>query len=438
LLFAGADVSAGYFTWPKLPELLPVSFPGVKTSRDEFLVAIDREALAARVDAYFDEATEDGAIKARYPCVMAASGRFDPLLTRRELLARGIKSENIILYAYRPFDLRWAYWDPDTKLLDEKRADYWESRVDGKYELVIPRAQRKEWSPPMVTSSLLDLNAMDGGASAIPFETRIGAGHDPAVNVPGSVLKLPGNGGKLIFFHCLSILHSPQYFLENGGAMRIESPRVPFPADAATLKASAALGASLTQLLDPATPAPGVSAGKLRPGLATLALPTKRGATALAAADLALTAGWGSTQGTGSGATIVMPGRGLTATRDYMEAERKALAKEGAALGLSEEEVLTLLGQKTLDVHLNADAFWSNVPEKVWSYTLGGYQVVKKWLSYREQAVLGRALKPEEVAYVSEMVRRIAAILLMGPALDKNYEAAKANAVEWKDGRPVT
>lgn len=68
---------------------------------------------------------------------------------------------------------------------------------------------------------------------------------------------------------------------------------------------------------------------------------------------------------------------------------------------------------------------------------LGGYQVIKKWLSYREQAILGRALKPEEVAYLSEMVRRIAAILLLSPALDANYEAAKANAVEWKDGRPV-
>jgi hypothetical protein len=43
-------------------------------------------------------------------------------------------------------------------------------------------------------------------------------------------------------------------------------------------------------------------------------------------------------------------------------------------------------------------------------------------------SILGRALKPEEVAYVSEMVRRIAAILLLSPALDANYEAAKANA----------
>jgi len=50
---------------------------------------------------------------------------------------------------------------------------------------------------------------------------------------------------------------------------------------------------------------------------------------------------------------------------------------------------------------------------------------------------LGRALKPDEVAYVSEMIRRIAAILLLSPALDENYTASKADAVQWEDGRPV-
>jgi hypothetical protein len=38
---------------------------------------------------------------------------------------------------------------------------------------------------------------------------------------------------------------------------------------------------------------------------------------------------------------------------------------------------------------------------------------------------------------VAQVTRRIAAILLMGPALDANYAAAKAEAVAWKDGRPA-
>ena len=62
---------------------------------------------------------------------------------------------------------------------------------------------------------------------------------------------------------------------------------------------------------------------------------------------------------------------------------------------------------------MNGNAYWRNVPTAVWRYKLGGYQVLKKWLSYRERAVLGRALLPEEVLYFAEVARRIGAILVV-------------------------
>ena len=52
-------------------------------------------------------------------------------------------------------------------------------------------------------------------------------------------------------------------------------------------------------------------------------------------------------------------------------------------------DALPFLGGKTFDVYLNEDALWRNVPAAVWGYRLGGYQVLKKWLSYRERKVLG-------------------------------------------------
>ena len=53
------------------------------------------------------------------------------------------------------------------------------------------------------------------------------------------------------------------------------------------------------------------------------------------------------------------------------------------------------------------------MPANVWNYRLGGYQVLKKWLSYRERKLLGRDLRVEEVGYFSEVARRIGAILLL-------------------------
>ena len=90
-----------------------------------------------------------------------------------------------------------------------------------------------------------------------------------------------------------------------------------------------------------------------------------------------------------------------------------------------------LFGADTLDVFLNDVAHSANVPQAVWDYTIGGYQVIKKWLSYREKAMLGRGLTMQEAHYLTEMVRRIAALILLQPELDKNYETVKADTWPW-------
>ncbi len=58
--------------------------------------------------------------------------------------------------------------------------------------------------------------------------------------------------------------------------------------------------------------------------------------------------------------------------------------------------------------------------------------MIKKWLSYREREILGRALKMDEARTVTDIARRIAAILLMEPELDANYEAVKKSTYSWK------
>lgn len=132
-----------------------------------------------------------------------------------------------------------------------------------------------------------------------------------------------------------------------------------------------------------------------------------------------------------------MPGKGHVQECNYTAAERAAIFAGAAALGLSGEQALAQLGDRTCDIFLNDAAWWSNVPVKVWEYTIGGYQVIKKWLSYREFALLGRPLKPEEVSEVMNMARRIAAILLLHqPALDANYEAIKNDTYDWRAATP--
>ncbi len=77
-----------------------------------------------------------------------------------------------------------------------------------------------------------------------------------------------------------------------------------------------------------------------------------------------------------------------------------------------------------VDIHVNATTRWKDVPEAVWSYTLGGYQVLKKWLSYREATLLKRPLTGEEAQSFTHHTRRIAALIEMQDALDAHYRAS--------------
>lgn len=58
--------------------------------------------------------------------------------------------------------------------------------------------------------------------------------------------------------------------------------------------------------------------------------------------------------------------------------------------------------------------------------------MLKKWLSYRDQRVLGRPLHDHEVRAFMHIARRIAAILSLEEALDENYAAVKASMYDWQ------
>lgn len=53
-------------------------------------------------------------------------------------------------------------------------------------------------------------------------------------------------------------------------------------------------------------------------------------------------------------------------------------------------------------------------------------------VGYRSFPVLGRAVTADEAREVTGMVRRLAAVVLLGSALDKNYQQVRKAAVEWK------
>jgi hypothetical protein len=420
LAFTASHVETDYLAWPSLPEVFPDSFPGVKTSRDEAVTDIDRARLVERMQAYFDPELGHEDMARLAPASMTGRVGFDGKKTRAKLRRRGLLRNNFFRYCYRPFDLRWIYWEPEPGLIDRNRPEYLPHIFAGNVWIEARQRQPMEaFDRGYVTRVLAD-NFGNGLSSFFPMMVRdpnpINCGESPKPNLSDEAVGYLARFGadhQALFFHAVATLHSPAYRKENQGALKQDWPRIPLPATKRLLLTSAALGRELGVLLDPDSPAP-----KASMRLASIGPITGSGGPLDPdVGDLELTAGWGHT---GKGG-VTMPAKGKLIVRDMTAAERSRLP-EGA---------ITILGEQTCDVWLNDRTYWRNIPLRVWEYTLGGYQVIKKWLSYREKELLGRSLTVAEARCVTDMARRIAAILLLGPLHDASYRAVKAEVFDW-------
>lgn len=412
LPFVPMGMNSDYHSWSLITDLLVESFPGVQSKQDNLVVDIDHDTLEHRIKDFFDESITDAQMAKRHPGSMDGTHASDAKETRAALIKRGYLPQYLVRYIYRPFDSRWIYWEPETKLLGRKSPDLFRNIFAGNFFIEARQRQVKEdFDRGYVVTALPD-NFGNGFSNFFPLYLKPKA-DDEATDQAHPDLFSPAKpsgpqpnltryardyladlkcGSEDLFFHIVSVLHAPLYREENAGALRQDWPRVPLPKTAKVLQAGAVLGRQIAALLDPETPVEGVTTLKVRADLKGLGeLTVKKGEKA---PDLAIAARWGyAGQG---GVSMPGPGQVSTGTR----------------------------GEGYLDIHLNATTRWKDVPEAVWSYTLGGYQVLKKWLSYRESALLGRALTSDEAQQFTHHVRRIASILALHEKLDEHYGAS--------------
>jgi len=428
--FRPSDIATAYLAWPRLVELCSNDvLQGMDEDRANALIEINATDLREKIQRYFDQSVEWEVFRAMGTGLSRDSAAFDPEKTRcRAQDSESFDLSRIREYVYRPYDVRWCYYSGVPNVWKRHRPDLWHQSQHGNAFLLSRASQvtTPEGVPFLFTTKLLARDCMRGHACAIPLSLRAGGKESGNHALPGmeaesekitanlstaaraylASLGLPDPDAdqataELIWYHALAIGYSPAYLAENADGIRQDWPRIPLPQAKDSLLASAALGRQVAALLDTEAPVPGVTAGKIQDELRSIAVFQRVDGKPAnpEEGDLDLTAGWGHA---GKGG-VTMPGRGKLIRRD-----------DGA-----------------YDIFLNDVAFWRNIPETVWDYTIGGYQVIKKWLSYREKPLLGRGLRPDEVRYVTEMARRLAALIALQSCLDDNYRNVIRTTYPW-------
>ena len=436
-------------TWPKVVELCAESpSNGLMEKRGGALMSDNRLVLHERMRRYFDKGTSFEELKNSGHLLTRDAAVHDARKARERVLSEeGFIAERIVRYTLRPFENCWCYYTGIGSVWNRPRPTLWKQCKSGNRFLMIRPAgvAQPEGVPIFFTQCLGDNDALRGHAYCLPFILKTGEAHAPG-DLPGmehaetitanlspaaraylSALGLPDpdtdpETAELIWYHALAIGYSPAYLTENADGIRQDWPRIPLPGwtgsgagtpackrncrteACTTLRTSAAFGRQIAALLDTETPVPGVTSGKFRDDLKRIAVFERLDGKPANpdTGDLDLTAGWGHA---GKGG-VTMPGRGKTQRSEITE----PLNPDASSL----------------DVFLNAETCWRNIPVPVWEFTIGGYQVIQKWLSYREKPLLGRGLTPDEVRHITDTARRLAALIALQPTLDDNYRAAKA------------
>ena len=437
LSFRPRDVGNNYLAWPMLPELAMLQpINGLMEKRGGALIDIDPSALQARMQTYFDASIDWASLELIGHPLVKDAARYNAKETRMKALIKDSYDDTrLVRYIVHPFDVRHAYFTNFRPIWNEPRPQLWAQFSAGNQFLMTRKAgaAEPEGPPTFFTKCLTDDHCLKTDAFLLPFwkyDAPLGMlGDSTTANLSEAArfwlknLGLPDPDEDIMaaaapWLHALAITYAPKYLGDNEDGIAIDWPRIPLPDARALLDNSIVLGTQVAALLDTEADVPGVTSGTVAAHLRILGN--------ISSTNLSVKAGWGNRDSKGR----VNPGRGRTEVRSWTTTEMDTLRKGFGVGCIDEDRGFTLFG-RAVDVYLNDTTFWCGVPETVWDYVIGGYPVIKKWLSYREEAVLGRPITKDEARKVTAMVRRLTALILLSDQLDVNYAVCRDNTYNW-------
>ncbi|HRU05638.1 MAG TPA: N-6 DNA methylase [Candidatus Brocadiia bacterium] len=383
-----------YESFAPVSEVFPVNVTGIVTARDSFVLDPNKNVLLRRIAQFRDLSLTDAFVRQAYGL---KDTRGWKLAERRKDLANLEDWRDFVVPCLcRPFDIRHLYYHP--YMVDWGRPEVMRHMLAGEnVALVTPKRVELKgaWQHAFVTNALSDHVAVSLKTIDYHFplylrpespeaakskkarshltvmmlfepQAHYGAKR-PNLN-PDIVAALTAAYRKApapedIFHYVYAVLYAPAYRTKYAEFLKMDFPRIPFTSDAKLFKKLAALGEKLVALHLLKSP-------ELDPPACRF-------------------------EGEGD---------------NRVEKDRKSGLRYDAA---------------TERVYINGEQHFAPVPEAVWTYQVGGYQVCEKWLKDRKE----RRLELDDIRAYCRIVTALARTIELQKDIDGLYPEAEKETI---------
>jgi predicted helicase len=381
-----ATTSTSWTLWPSLPQIfsggvrsgrpLPFNGAALATRHDSFAIAFTRSELRENLQIFFDKSETRKTLDERFK--LCSSSHFDFERARTEItLAEAESCIRPILY--RPFDIRYVVYHP--LLIGEPRPDVMKHLLAGSLALLSTRrVTGKPYDNVFVCQGLVEYKAgtHDRNTQVFPLyladvQARMSLfslqrGHTARPNLAPQVLakwrdRLHAHSPEEVFYTIYSMLYSAAYRRLFRDELQRDYARVPAPLSLELKNQLVKIGSELVALHLMHSP-------KLN-GLET----SYNGAKSPQVGRV----GWSHD----------------TVWLDATAAKKDQAPANGGAAG------------------------FMCVPEIVWDFHIGGYQVCEKWLKDRK----GRTLSKHDITHYQQIIVALAETIRLMKEIDRLIDA---------------
>lgn len=363
-----------------IKDIFMLSGNGIVTKRDKLVVGKSENELIYKLSQFNNPEYSDDKIKELFNIPLKDKDKWDMRKAREYLNSSGIDENKIVRIHYRIFDKRYLYQDKIlvARLVKDISTNFSSNYSVNNISLILGRAghnvdQSTSWNLVFASDLMTDINLFyRGGATnfllyikntqAGGFFVSDSISNEYIENINIEFRNFIDNKynhrftPEKILGYIYAVLHSPTYRKKYAEFLKSDFPRIPFPDNKREFEKLSSLGWELTQV-------------------------------------------------------HIMKDLGI-----YL----KEINDIGNYSGNGNNEVVKVeylkdIKTKLFRIKINPDQYFDNIPEEIFNFYIGGYQVLDKYLKDRK----GRTLTLDEIENVEKVVKIIRFTIEQMKKIDK-------------------